>query len=141
MSLRTLHSAPSSNLLVSSGSLVLASDQVILFSDWSHTPILFSDWSLSLITLLWLVQDPGDTDSLSGSCDSKAMLVGGEGAGAGQLKGAKHRRKIIAIPVGGAGEGGAAQGYRELGYSESYHEAFLAKPIGEYASNLLYDPF
>ena len=88
------------------------------------------------------MQDPGDTDSLSGSCDSKAMLVGGEGAGAGagQLKGAKHRRKIIAIPVGGAGEGGAAQGYRELGFSESYHEAFLAKPIGDYSCSLLYDP-
>ena len=92
------------------------------------------------------MQDPGDTDSLSGSCDSKAMLVGGEGAGAGQLKGGKHRRKIIAIPVGGAAEGGAAQGYRELGFSESYHEAFLAKPLGDYSSSLLYvyivyDPF
>ena len=88
-----------------------------------------------------MVQDPGDTDSLSGSCDSKAMLVCGEGAGAGQLKGGKHRRKIIAIPVGGAGEGGAAQGYRELGFSESYHEAFLAKPIGEYSYSLLDDTF
>ena len=91
-----------------------------------------------------MVQDPEDTDSLSGSCDSKAMLVGGEGAG--QLKGGKHRRKIIAIPVGGAAEGGAAQGYRELGFSESYHEAFLAKPLGDYSSSLLYvnivyDPF
>ena len=87
------------------------------------------------------MQDPGDTDSLSGSCDSKAMLVGGEGAGAGQLKGGKHRRKIIAIPVGGAAEGGAAQGYRELGFSESYHEAFLAKPLGDYSSSLIDDTF
>lgn len=42
--------------------------------------------------------------------------------------GAKHRRKIIAIPV--STEGDRAGAYRELGYSDSYHESFLPQPLG-----------
>ena len=42
--------------------------------------------------------------------------------------GAKHRRKIIAIPV--SSEGDKAGAYRELSYSDSYHESFLPQPLG-----------
>ena len=87
-----------------------------------------------------------DSASLSTSCDSKKMLLG-EGDKLAPLGPdiishtaplstmGKHRRKIIAIrdvDASGSGASGSlgAQGYRELSYSESYHEAFLAQPIG-----------
>ena len=96
-----------------------------------------------------------DTASLSASCDSNKMLLG-EGDKLGPLGPdiishtnplstmGKHRRKIIAIRdvdsgSGSGVSGSSAQGYRELSYSESYHEAFLAKPIGTELRNVQRD--
>lgn len=88
-----------------------------------------------------------DTASLSASCDSNKMLLG-EGDKLGPLDPdiishtnplatmGKHRRKIIAIRDVDPGSGSGASGYRELSYSESYHEAFLAQPIGTELRNV-----
>lgn len=73
-----------------------------------------------------------DSDSFSNSdskniSDDTEKLVGPDIISHTNGLSMKHRRKIIAIPVDKGDH--APQGYRELSYSESYHEAFLTQPL------------